>query len=1263
MKRSAWSRLWALVLTCMMLVSMVPAEALGEGGVSGTLFATFNVSTEESTEQSNNLNNFLYVADLDMPEKDADGKPVMRPGVEYKLSLQFAETSSLLFSSSDLTFTYNFPENVLPVELISNGTTSFMTTKEIDGVVQTVTVEMNYQIQDGKLVVTFKDNADTKLYLARFSDKRIKVDAYIQYNGSQTEDEIKFSDNIVYPVIVPEGKVSVSKSTNQGNIQTSEDGTEFLIPYTVTVKSEGVNEHVVVTDALKDNAYGAKYKEGSLVIKDKTNNWADVTNNFTPTPSDSGFTCDFGTLEHGKEYELTYYVSIPRDEDHFEKKIEALENGVKVTYGDNKEDQAESKLTIEKLPFYDGVDKAGVPGEIVTIGEGENAKRYQIVNWTITVNKEQLIDLTGKKLTDTITSDIMSFYGDGIQISDISDGSIINVTWQTLGVTEDSKSFTYTFPDQSGEKKAYTITYQTKVPLDDFSGQKEFENDVSVDGGGSETGKVVIVGEQPGGLGNSTLTKEWIGTDGVETMSWRVTLTVPETASKIDVKDMFPQTGWWNNGNWGTAIDKVISDEGKITVTGLKTGENWNITMPDNTWDHLCLFVFNLVPVEKSTKMRTITIEFMTAIDPAGWMNEWNRPTQTRENKVNAEITVGQETTVLSASATGKFTSVIMMKEGRHTGKAYDGMPIFWYSIKFGGIERNEITITDDFNTELFEIYGDYNNDGSNVHATLYCSKENGGSSTSTSVPLPKDGKTFKLTLPLDENGEMYDFFTLSYCLKVKDEAALQKLIELADQNGGTYPVANTATLEGYERSASATNTYTFEPVRKSMPQWPNAGNTYVGRFQIEVNPEGRKLNTAEGFDTLDVVDVMTNLRLVEGTVKVKDGNNQDLPATYYISGNTIHFTVPDGQRVVITYDARVIGNGDKKVTIENSAHVTGYAKGGGIKETIDMSSQAEITGGLYSISIKKISSLDGKGLNGATFELYEIARDGAEKLFGTYTTENDGRVVIESKDNHKLIAYDGLADLSQNQTTGVSYRLEEITAPDGYQKGAKVTFKLYMDTSHMDLSGYPVEGGTITVLNAPSVYTEILKVRENGEALEGAALVLTNEEGSEIARWLSINGAKQFAIGDGEGMLQPGKSYTLSEVKAPNGYVDISSNVVFTVDVNGQVTVKSAGHNYAGNVEAAASDNRLTVTNLPLPKLSIRKVDEEGKPVAGATLALHKDSLEGEVIQRITTTAESNAMVFENGLEEGTYFLVEEKFPDGYVDDAANNYSRFVVK
>ena len=173
---------------------------------------------------------------------------------------------------------------------------------------------------------------------------------------------------------------------------------------------------------------------------------------------------------------------------------------------------------------------------------------------------------------------------------------------------------------------------------------------------------------------------------------------------------------------------------------------------------------------------------------------------------------------------------------------------------------------------------------------------------------------------------------------------------------------------------------------------------------------------------------------------------------------------------------------------------------------------------------------------------------------------------------------------------------------------------------------------------------------------------MLTNEEGSEIARWLSINGAKQFAIGDGEGMLQPGKSYTLSEVKAPNGYVDISSNVVFTVDENGQITVKSAGHNYAGNVEAAASGNRLTVTNLPLPKLSIRKVDEEGKPVAGATLALHKDSLEGEVIQRITTTAESNAMVFENGLEEGTYFLVEEKFPDGYVDDAANNYSRFVV-
>ena len=66
-------------------------------------------------------------------------------------------------------------------------------------------------------------------------------------------------------------------------------------------------------------------------------------------------------------------------------------------------------------------------------------------------------------------------------------------------------------------------------------------------------------------------------------------------------------------------------------------------------------------------------------------------------------------------------------------------------------------------------------------------------------------------------------------------------------------------------------------------------------------------------------------------------------------------------------------------------------------------------------------------------------------------------------------------------------------------------------------------------------------------QELPGATLIVKNEQGEEVAKWVSTD--KPVYI-----ELQPG-NYTLTEVTAPEGY-DLSYEVIkFTVNENGEAT------------------------------------------------------------------------------------------------------------
>ena len=68
-------------------------------------------------------------------------------------------------------------------------------------------------------------------------------------------------------------------------------------------------------------------------------------------------------------------------------------------------------------------------------------------------------------------------------------------------------------------------------------------------------------------------------------------------------------------------------------------------------------------------------------------------------------------------------------------------------------------------------------------------------------------------------------------------------------------------------------------------------------------------------------------------------------------------------------------------------------------------------------------------------------------------------------------------------------------------------------------------------------------------EELPRAKLIIIDEDGNTVEEWVSTNEAHYI-----EGKLIVGKTYTLREITAPDGY-EIANDIQFTVNEDGSVT------------------------------------------------------------------------------------------------------------
>ena len=143
-----------------------------------------------------------------------------------------------------------------------------------------------------------------------------------------------------------------------------------------------------------------------------------------------------------------------------------------------------------------------------------------------------------------------------------------------------------------------------------------------------------------------------------------------------------------------------------------------------------------------------------------------------------------------------------------------------------------------------------------------------------------------------------------------------------------------------------------------------------------------------------------------------------------------------------------------------------------------------------------------------------------------------------------------------------------------------------------------------------------------NNAELPGAELVLLDENGNVIDEWTSGEEAHYI-----EGKLIVGKTYTLRETAAPDGYV-ITNDIEFTVNADGSLT------------EVVMTDD---TTKVRISKQSITGSDE----LSGAKLQVI--GTDGEVIEE-WISGETPHLI-EGRLTAGkTYTLRETASPNGYV-------------
>ena len=229
-------------------------------------------------------------------------------------------------------------------------------------------------------------------------------------------------------------------------------------------------------------------------------------------------------------------------------------------------------------------------------------------------------------------------------------------------------------------------------------------------------------------------------------------------------------------------------------------------------------------------------------------------------------------------------------------------------------------------------------------------------------------------------------------------------------------------------------------------------------------------------------------------------------------------------------------------------------------------------------------------------------------------------------------------------------YILTEVNAPEGYDKvTTEIKFKVNKDGSVSLKETYTNAKvnfyGALQITNEPTKFNVSISKTDavSGEEIAGAEIKVTKDDKdkTEVDSWTSKKNETHKIEGVTFG------NYVLTEVNAPEGYDKVNTEVRFSVDKSGKVTVTSTNTN--GLVEVD-ENGVLVIKNIPyVHGALISKQDlESGEEIEGAVITITKADDETAVVDSWTSEAGKKHEI--QNIVAGDYVLIEETSPEGYV-------------
>lgn len=400
--------------------------------------------------------------------------------------------------------------------------------------------------------------------------------------------------------------------------------------------------------------------------------------------------------------------------------------------------------------------------------------------------------------------------------------------------------------------------------------------------------------------------------------------------------------------------------------------------------------------------------------------------------------------------------------------------------------------------------------------------------------------------------------------------------VVMNDLSPGQYVLKESDSLDGYILNTETIgfeidDSSTGKPATIELGEFVN----YKGSVRLhKTDKEGQPLEGAE-FDLLQDETVISSHTTDEDGEVTVDGL---APGTYTF----METKAPEGFSVNTTpINFEIIGENEGEPTVVILEEFVNY-KGQAVFEKTDS---------------------EGNPLSGAEFEL----RDS-----NGYLIEE----ALESNDEGLVYA---------NELAPGSYRFVETKAPEGYVLNTEETELFTIDAS-FDGESPVVEAGTLINYKGSVEWT---KTDAEGNPLENAVFKLVNTEGDIITEDLYSDANGQVVVAD----LAPGQ-YTLTETKAPNGFILNTETMTFDIEAQAEgqpaVQILNDWVNYQGSLE-------------------VLKTDMFDASLEGAVFTLIDTN--GQVVhENLVTDAEGH--VFVEGLAPGNYTLVETQAPTGYVLD-----------